>query len=99
MHEHALSLIKSRANVAILLVQENEPLCARAKSVFSLLETKFRAHNFDMFVVSISDKTSKLEEFSCVRVPQVRLFTHGKLRHKLIGILSEEEITETLSHI
>jgi hypothetical protein len=97
MHEQALSQIRSRANVAILLIQENEPLCTRARSVFSLLETRLRANDFEIFVVPVSDKTSKIEEFACVRVPQLRLFSGGRLRHKSVGVPSEEEIMGAIS--
>lgn len=90
--EEALTLIRNSKKVAVLLVTPSDELCVRARGSLTSCEDRLRGLGFSTFWVEADPKSNQSEELACVRVPQLRFFSHGKQLHKLVGTIDDGTI-------
>lgn len=96
-YDQVVALVRLRTKVAVLLYVKDEPLCSRSLSTLGLIEGKLRGMGYQVLALEADERSSHYEETACVRVPQLRIFTRGRCRTKLTGILSYDELTSALA--
>lgn len=90
--DEVLTQVRTFNKVAVLLYSYEDELCARAKGSLPSFEDKLRGLGFTLYYLEVDGKSALSEELACVRVPQLRLFSQGKLVHKLVGTIDEYSI-------
>ena len=94
--DNILAKIRQKKNVVVLLLSPDDELSVRAHQAFLAYETKLVSRGFYTSVVLISAKTALIEELACVRAPQLRVFSRGKLHTKIVGFLGSGEVDSVL---
>jgi len=91
-YDQVVALVRLKESVAVFLYVDDNPFCHRSRSVLSMFGDRLRALGYHVLAVPVDERSSHYEEVSCVRVPQLRLFNKGRLRLKLTGLLTCEEL-------
>ena len=94
--DDAILQIRSFKKVAVLLYSDEDELCARARGSLSSCEDRLRGLGFSTLCVEVCPRSTQSDELACVRVPQLRLFSQGKLIQKLIGSIDDYSIDSLL---
>lgn len=96
--EDALHAIRSGKLVCVLLYTKDSVLSSRAMSIVSSNENRLYSSGCSVFYVHVKSDPS-LEEFSCVRVPQLRFFVRGKLSCSITGVFDESSLYECIRNM
>lgn len=91
-YDRAVALVRLRTDVVVFLYLKSDPLCTRARSTLSLFENKLRSRGYKIVAVPVNEFSSHYDETSCVRVPQLRFYSRGRLRSKVTGIFSYQDL-------
>lgn len=97
--DHILQLIRKKTALAVLIVLPDDELSLRSYESEGLFEPLLESKGFSFHVLEFNNKLSPIEEFSCARFPQLRIFDKGKLLKKLVGIVDADLLLETLRSI
>ncbi len=95
--DQALSLIATEDRVLLLLEKSTEPLCKRARQALIAQEVKLTQLGYKMYSLEVDETSSKQQELSCARIPQIRLFVRSKLIRKHVGVPSDVLMNELLT--
>ena len=91
-YDRAVALVRLKTDVVVLLYIPNDPLCSRARSVLGLFENRLENLGYTVLAIPVNEHSAHYEEVSCVRVPQLRVFSRSRLKTKLTGLFSYEDL-------
>jgi hypothetical protein len=95
-YDQVVALVRLKENVIVFLYVDEDSLCSRSRSVLGLVRDRFSAVGYHVLAIKVDELSSHYEEIACVRVPQLRFFRKGRLRLKLTGLLTYEDLESAL---
>lgn len=98
-YDQVVALVRLKESVVVLLYVDDDPFCARSRSVLGLFSGRLRASGYHVLAVLVDERSSHYEEVACVRIPQLRVFKKGRMRSKVTGLLTYESLEAAMTDV